>query len=111
MLILPLGHTQRGALLSVERDPGSRVDLEELFQLLDTEGEGGLPLNVVEELIADLDLEKPVDAKEIYETAAQTITKPETITFEQFISAWGEKTGYDVTENDKGLKAKFDLLN
>ena len=32
-------HQVRAALLSVERSPNSRFDLEELFDLMDTKGE------------------------------------------------------------------------
>merc|ERR1712031_90343 len=61
----------RGALLSVERDPNSRVDLQEMFDLLDTKGDGKLSPEVISELINDLKVDKPVDSAAIYAEAAQ----------------------------------------
>merc|ERR1719201_1985720 len=96
----------RGALLSVDRDPNSMVDLQEIFKLLDTKGDGTLPANAVEELVEGLHLEKTVDAKEIYTTAAQVTAKE--ITFEQFIEAW-EKEGFSMKDSDS-LKGSYNFL-
>merc|ERR1711865_930395 len=89
----------RAALLSVERSPNSRFDLEELFDLLDTHGEGTLKADVVADLIAELGQESKVDAKKVYQDATDVVTVPDEITFEQFITSW-EKNGFDLTEED-----------
>jgi len=47
-----------------------------------------------------------VDAKKVYQDAADVVTTPEEITFDQFITAW-EKNGFDLTEEDDSLKKKF----
>lgn len=96
----------RGALLSIERDPNSRGDLKEIFELLDTKGEGALSLEVVEELITDLKLQKSVDAKAVYDDASSIVNRPDAITFDQFIGAW-EKAGFDVQEDDVSSKFEF----
>ena len=77
----------RAALLSVERSANSRFDLEELFDLLDTKGEGTLKADVVEDLINELgDAAAKVDPKKIYEDAAEVRATTNEITFEQFIA-------------------------
>ena len=58
----------RGALLSIERDPTSKEELEELFDLLDTKGNGKLSASVIEEMITDLDV-KNIDAQQVYNDA------------------------------------------
>jgi len=94
----------RAALLSVERSPNSRFDLEELFDLMDTKGEGTLKAGVVEDMINELGAK--VDAKKVYQDATDVVATPEEITFDQFITAW-QKNGFDLTEEDDSLKAKF----
>jgi Ca2+-binding EF-hand superfamily protein len=97
----------RAALLSVERSANSRFDLEELFDLLDTKGEGTLKADVVEDLINELgDAAAKVDPKKIYEDAAEVRATTNEISFEQFIAAW-EKNGFNLTDNDESLKKKF----
>jgi hypothetical protein len=97
----------RGALLSVEREANSLVDLKELFGLLDTEGKGKLKLPVIQELIQDLKVDTPVDPSKVFEAAAQITT--ESITFEQFITAWKQE-GFDVDESET-TKGQYKLNN
>jgi len=96
----------RAALLSVERSPNSRFDLEELFDLLDTHGEGTLKAHEVEDMIRELNADDKVDAKKVYQDATDVVTVPDEITFEQFITSW-QKNGFDLTEEDDSLKKKF----
>ena len=77
----------RAALLSVERSPTSRFDMEELFDLLDTKGDGTLKADVVGDMIKELgEAASKVDATKVYQDAAEIVSTPDEITFEQFIT-------------------------
>jgi len=98
----------RGALLSIERDPNSRGDLKEIFELLDTKGEGSLSFEVIQELISVLKLQKAVDPKTVYNEAASIVNRPDAITFDQFVGAW-EKAGFKMDENE--MESEFEFLS
>ena len=82
------------------------MDLQELFELLDTKGEGKLPLAVINEMVAKLDVDKDVDVEKLYQTAAQIQT--ESISFEQFIGAW-ENEGFSL-KNEGNREAESKLM-
>lgn len=99
----------RGALLSIEYDPNSLVDLQELWSIIDKDNTGTLAEQQIAELISKTGSEADAAAlcKQVCEDYDGCATE---ITFDQFISGW-KKAGYDVGEQDKGLKGSFNFLS
>jgi len=99
----------RGALLSIEYDPNSRTDLQELWSIIDKDSTGMLSEEQISELISKTGSD--VDATGLCKQVCSDYDGCATeISFEQFIEGW-KKAGYDVGEQDKGLKGSFNFLS